>query len=90
MIRNRLLKIGLLLTVMLCLGSCSTASYRGSIGVGAGYYPGGGWYDPYHYRPCCGTVMPPPGYGRPPGFRPPMGGGRPANLPSQPRPSLRR
>jgi hypothetical protein len=84
------LVIGLAATAL--LSGCETASY----GVSTGYYGGGGWYDPYHYRPCCygGVVVrPPPSYRPPSGSRP----GRPANLPSMPsrpppmpRPALRR
>ena len=53
-----------------------------------GYYGGGGWYDPYYNRrPGYGRPLRPPM--RPPAYRPPYGGGRPSNLPSMPRPSLR-
>ena len=55
-------------------------SFGGSVRIGAGYggyYGGGGWYDPfYRGRPTYGRPCGPPGY------RPPSGGGRPANLPS--------
>jgi hypothetical protein len=83
----------LFMVILLGIGGCNSSGYSTSVGVGmsSGYYHGGGWYDPYHYRPCCRggvVVRPPPNY-RPPSYRPPSGGGRPVNLPSMARPSRR-
>jgi hypothetical protein len=63
----------------------------GSVYYSSGYYGGGSaWHAPYYYRPYRGRVVvaPPPRYRPPHGVRPPQGGrpGRPANLPSRPRP----
>lgn len=87
MIRKYMRPGVILLFIMISLMGCESTGYRTSIGVGSGYYHGGMWHDPYYNRPCCqgGGYRPPPAY-RPPSFRPPMGGGRPVNLPSMPRP----
>jgi hypothetical protein len=68
---------------LLGLAGCESTGYRTSVGVGTGYYHGGGWYDPYYYRPCCRGQVP---VRPPPMYRPPMGGGRPVHLPSMARP----
>ena len=71
-----------------------SGGYYGGGYYGGGYYGGTGWRDPHYYRPCCygggGNIIRPPS-------RPPMGSGRPVNLPSlpsrpspSPMPSLRR
>ena len=86
------LRTGVLCVCLLpALVGCGSTGYRSSVGVGvsSGYYRGGGWYDPHYYRPCCyggGGIGRPPGYRPPPSYRPP----RPVNLPSFPRPALRR
>ena len=83
------LRMTLLATALLLVGACDTVgfSYRGS-SLGGSYYYGSSWYDPYYSRR--GGYYP----SRPPSYRPPLGGGRPANLPSRapsrPMPSLRR
>lgn len=90
------LTISIGLATLTLLSGCVT---DGSVYYSTGYYGGGsGWHDPYFYRPWRSggrvVVAPPPRYrpphgSRPPhGVRPPQGGrpGRPANLPSRPRP----
>jgi hypothetical protein len=70
----------LMMAALLLLGSCESygdyddRSY-GNVSLGVSYR-GSYWHDPYYNRRCCNYPS------RPPAFRPPMGGGRPANLPS--------
>ena len=85
---NRRLKIYLTISI----GLATLTLLSGCVTDGSGYYSSGyyggssGWHDPYYYRPCCyggGVgIAPPPRYRPPQGDRP----GRPANLPSRPRP----
>jgi hypothetical protein len=74
------LRVVLMATALLLLSSCETSGYRyGGSSMGAGYYYGSSWNDPYYSRRCCYYPS------RPPAYRPPSAGpGRPVNLPSRP------
>jgi hypothetical protein len=81
---KKCLRRGLIAALLLVvLSGCESTGYRSSIGISSGYY-GGGWNDPFYYRPCCRGHIP---VRPPPMYRPPMGGGRPAHMPSMARPS---
>jgi hypothetical protein len=88
---NTRLKIYLTISIGLAtLTLQSGCATDGSVYYSSGYYGGSAWHDPYYYRPYGRRVVvaPPPRYRPPHGVRPPQGGrpGRPANLPSRPRP----
>ena len=81
-----LASLALVCVPTLFIAGCGSPDHRVYAGAAyGGYYGGGGWYDPfYRGRPTYGRPWGPPGY------RPPSGGGRPANMPSAARASRAR